>query len=51
MNGWEFISDTTNNWKFVFMTDGDETVGHYTELEVPSKPVNVKIKSNWITIK
>ena len=51
MNGWEVISDTTNNWDFVFMTEGDERVGEYPELEVPSEPVNIKIKSDWITIK
>ena len=51
MNGWEIISDTTNNWDFVFMTETDKTVGDYPELEVPSDPVNVKIKSDWITIK
>ena len=50
MNGWEYISDTTNNWDFVFMTD-EKTVGEYPELEVPSNLKNMEIKSDWITIK
>ena len=50
MNGWEYISDTTNNWDFVFMTD-EKTVGDYPELEVPSDLKNLDIKADWITIK
>lgn len=50
MNGWEYISDTVNNWDFVFMTD-ETTVGDYPELEVPSDLKNLDIKSDWITIK
>ncbi|WP_107039888.1 hypothetical protein [Brumimicrobium mesophilum] len=50
MNGWEYISDTTNNWDFVFMTD-ETTVGDYPELEVQSDLKNLDIKADWITIK
>jgi hypothetical protein len=50
MNSWEEIWDTTNNWEFVFMTE-DKTVGEYPELEVPSKLININIKTDWITIK
>ncbi|XCF05601.1 hypothetical protein ABI125_12840 [Tamlana crocina] len=50
MNGWEYISDQTNNWDFVFMTD-ETTVGDYPELEVPSDLKNFDIKADWITIK
>jgi len=50
MNGWEYISDTTNNWDFVFMTE-ETTVGDYPELEVPSDLKNLDIKADWITIK
>jgi hypothetical protein len=50
MNGWEYISDTTNNWNFVFMTE-EKTVGNYPELEVPSDLKNMDIKVDWITIK
>jgi len=50
MNGWEYISDTVNNWGFVFMTE-DKTVGEYPELEVPSDLKNLDIKPDWITIK
>ncbi|HAW78736.1 MAG TPA: hypothetical protein DCX27_02865 [Balneola sp.] len=50
MNGWEYISDTTNNWNFVFMTD-ETTVGDYPELEVPSDLKNLDIKADWITIR
>jgi len=50
MNGWEYISDTTNNWDFVFMTD-EKKVGDYPELEVSSDLKNLNIKADWITIK
>lgn len=50
MNGWEHISDTTNSWDFVFMTE-EKAVGDYPELEIPSKLENMEIKSDWITIK
>ena len=50
MNGWEYISDTTNNWNFVFMTD-ETTVGDYPELEVPPDLKNLAIKADWITIR
>ncbi len=50
INGWEYISDTSNNWDFVFMTD-DELVGDYPELEVPSELMNMDIKADWIIIK
>ena len=50
MNGWEYISDTTNNWNFVFMTD-ETTVGDYPELEVPPDLKNLDIKADWITIR
>ncbi len=50
MNGWEYISDTTNNWGFVFMTE-EKTVGDYPELEVPSDLKNLDIKADWVTIK
>ena len=50
MNGWEYISDTTNNWGFVFKTE-DKTVGDYPELEVPSDLKNLDIKVDWITIR
>ncbi len=50
MSGWEYISDMTNNWNFVFMTD-ETTVGDYPELEVPSDLKNLDIKADWITIR
>ena len=50
MNGWEEISDTINNWDFIFMTD-EKTVGDYPELEVPSELKNIDIQTDWITIK
>lgn len=50
LNGWEYISDTINNWEFVFWTD-EITIGDYPKLEVPSNIKNVDIKAGWITIK
>lgn len=50
MNGWEHISDTVNNWDFVFMTD-EKTVGEYPALDLPSELKNRSIKANWITVK
>lgn len=50
MNGWEYISDETNNWDFVFRTK-EETVGVYPELEVPSDLVNLDIIADWIRLK
>lgn len=50
MNGWEYISDTSNNFDFVFMTDKSK-VGSYPQVEVPSDIRNLDIKAEWITIK
>ncbi|WP_132795870.1 hypothetical protein [Tenacibaculum skagerrakense] len=50
MNSWEEISDTSNNWDFVFMTN-EKTVGDYPDLENPSELKNMDIKADWITIK
>jgi hypothetical protein len=50
MNSWEEISDTINNWNFIFMTD-EKTVGEYHKLENPSELKNMNIKADWITIK
>ncbi|PQJ18725.1 hypothetical protein [Tenacibaculum sp. SG-28] len=50
MNSWEEISDTINDWDFIFMTD-EKTVGEYHKLETPSELKNMNIKADWITIK
>lgn len=51
MMSWEFMFDKKNNWDFVFMTDENNRIGEYTELEVPTKPKRKETKMNWITIK
>lgn len=51
MMSWEFMSDETNNWDFVFMTDENNSIGTYTEIEVPTQPVRIETKMDWITIK
>ncbi len=51
MNSWEYATDTTNQWDFVFATDENQQVGEYPELEVPSKPKRLAVKTNWITIR
>lgn len=50
LNGWEYISDTINNWNFVFMTD-EPTVGNYPVLEVPSELKKMGIETDWILIR
>ncbi len=50
MNEWEIISDTINNWDFIFMTD-EKTVGNYPDIDTPSEPKHMDIKADWITIK
>lgn len=49
MNEWEFISDTINNWDFIFMTD-EKTIGNYPDLDAPSELKRMEIKADWITI-
>ncbi len=51
MNSWEYATDTTNKWNFIFITDEKQQIGDYPELEVPSKPKRLSIKTSWITIK
>lgn len=51
MMSWEFMLDKKNNWDFVFMTDENNRIGEYTELEVPTKPKRTETKMDWITIK
>jgi hypothetical protein len=51
MMGWEFMSDEENNWEFVFMTDENNRIGEYKEIEVPTKPKRTERKMDWITIK
>jgi hypothetical protein len=51
MMEWEYMFDEENNWDFVFMTNENNTIGIYKELEVPTKPVKTETAMNWITIK
>lgn len=51
MMSWEFMSEEKNNWEFVFMTEDNNRIGEYKEIEVPTKPKRTEAKMNWITIK
>jgi hypothetical protein len=51
MNNWEFFQDSQNNWVFNFKTSEEHTIGNYPVLEMPSKPENLEIVSDWIVIK
>lgn len=51
MNSWEFFQDQTNNWDFIFITDEKTEIGEYPELEVPSKPIRLTTKTDWIIIR
>ncbi|ESU20183.1 hypothetical protein FEDK69T_30340 [Flavobacterium enshiense DK69] len=51
MMSWEFMHDENNNWNLVFMTEDNNRIGDYKELEVPTKPIRNEIAMNWITIK
>ena len=51
MMSWEFISEEKNNWEFVFMTEENNRIGEYKEIEVPTKPKRTETKMDWITIK
>ena len=51
MMSWEFMSEEKNNWDFVFMTEENNRIGEYKEIEVPTKPKRPDTKMDWITIK
>ncbi len=51
MMSWEFMSEKKNNWDFVFMTEENNRIGEYKEIEVPTKPKRTDTKMDWITIK
>jgi len=54
MNDWEYFRDTINDWQFIFMTDAKTKIGEYPEPsfdnEIPSKPIRLTTKTDWITI-
>lgn len=51
MMSWEFAVDSINNWVYVFMTDPENEVGEYEELESPGTPIRLDEKTSWITIR
>jgi len=51
MMEWESIKDDKNNWEFVFMTNENNQIGEYNDVEAPVKPKRTEIKADWITIK
>jgi hypothetical protein len=51
MMGWEFIHDEKNNWDFVFMTEENNRIGEYKEIEMPTEPKRTETKTDWITIR
>lgn len=50
MNEWEVYFDEVNYWEFVFMTDSNSRIGHYPDLEKPSKPIRTTTTADWLTI-
>lgn len=51
MMDWEFIQDEKSNLEFVFVTNENNRIGEYDELEIPVTPKRNNIKADWITIK
>ncbi|TPG41542.1 hypothetical protein [Flavobacterium pectinovorum] len=51
MMEWESIKDKKNNWEFVFMTNENNQIGEYNDVDIPVKPTRTEIKADWITIK
>jgi hypothetical protein len=51
MMSWEFMHQENNNWDFIFMTEENNRIGEYKEIDVPSKPIKTEINMDWITIK
>jgi hypothetical protein len=51
MMSWEFMSDEENNWNFVFMTDENERIGEYQQIDASTKPERTETKMDWITIR
>lgn len=52
LNSWEEITDASNNWVFVFMSDENNKIGEYKDLFSPATQIkNMNAKSDWITIK
>jgi hypothetical protein len=51
MMEWESIKDDKHNWEFVFMTNENNQIGEYNDMDIPVKPTRTEIKADWITIK
>ncbi|MHC0440974.1 hypothetical protein [Flavobacterium sp. 3-210] len=51
MMDWEFMQDPKNNLQFIFMTNENNQIGEYSELEIPSEPKRIDIKTDWIEIR
>lgn len=51
MMDWEFIQDKKSNLQFIFMTNENNQIGEYIELEIPVKPKRTNIEADWIEVK
>ncbi len=51
MMDWEYMYNEKNNWNFVFLTDENNRIGEYKEIEMPTQPKRTETKMDWITIK
>ena len=51
MMDWEYMYDEKNNWNFVFMTEENNRIGEYKEIEMPTEPKRTETKMDWIAIK
>ncbi len=51
MDDWEYFSDDTNNYDFIFYTSEKTRIGKYPDPDASSEPFRVATKANWITIR
>ncbi len=47
----EVYYDVANEWDFVFLTEEDERLGEYKEIDKPYKAVRFNIPCDWIVVK
>lgn len=47
---WEYMWDKDKEWSFDFMTDEQNQIGKYADIEDSSEPLRKDIKADWIFI-
>lgn len=48
---WEYMWDKDKEWSFDFMTDEQNQIGKYADIEDSSEPLRKDIKADWILIR